>query len=94
MVIRIDGKGFTKFSSAHNFIKPNDTLALNLMNISAQHVIDTFPDIFLAYGQSDEYSFVLQRDTNLFSRRIDKIVSNIVSAFTSCYAFNFEKVMK
>lgn len=27
-------------------------------------------DIIIAYGQSDEYSFILKKDTSLFSRRI------------------------
>lgn len=57
------------------------------MNQAAMHVVSKFKDIFLAYGQSDEYSFVLSKDSDLFNRRIDKIETCLVSAFTSAYVF-------
>ena len=58
-----------RFCDAHEFTKPNDPRALQLMNKSAECVMREFPDMVLAYGQSDEYSFVLKRETTLFSRR-------------------------
>ena len=39
------------------------------MNECAGAVMREFSDIVMAYGQSDEYSFVLRRDTTLFGRR-------------------------
>ncbi len=57
------------------------------MNKSAKHVCSTFQEIFIAYGQSDEYSFAFAKNTKLFSRRSDKILSCLVSAFTSAYVF-------
>ena len=57
------------------------------MNKAAQFVCDSFKDIFIAYGESDEYSFALNKTTELFSRRTDKILSCIVSAFSSAYVF-------
>ncbi len=39
------------------------------MNACAGAVMKEFSDLVLAYGQSDEFSFVLKRETNLFSRR-------------------------
>lgn len=39
------------------------------MNKCAKVVMTEFTDIVLAYGQSDEFSFVLKRGTTLFSRR-------------------------
>ncbi|MBW0522863.1 hypothetical protein O181_062578 [Austropuccinia psidii MF-1] len=41
MVIRLDGKGFTKFSTSHGFMKPNDIRALSLMNKAATHVLES-----------------------------------------------------
>ncbi len=61
------------------------------MNAAAEYVCQNFNEIFLAYGQSDEYSFVFNKNTTLFSRRIDKILSCVVSAFTSAYIFNWKK---
>ena len=61
------------------------------MNAAAEYVCQNFTEIFLAYGQSDEFSFVLNKNTTLFSRRVDKILSCVVSAFTSAYVFNWGK---
>eukprot|EP00879_Flechtneria_rotunda_P021479 GHRR01022636.1.p1 GENE.GHRR01022636.1~~GHRR01022636.1.p1 ORF type:complete len:170 (+),score=34.21 GHRR01022636.1:658-1167(+) len=66
IVIRIDGKAFTKFSAAHKFEKPNDKRALDLMDECAKCVMQEFSEIKLAFGESDEYSFVLHKDTQLY----------------------------
>ena len=44
-----------RFSDCHGFLKPNDQRALDLMNKCAACVVREFPDIVIAYGQSDEY---------------------------------------
>jgi len=49
-VVRIDGKGFTKFTASHNFVKPNDKRGLDLMNKAAESVMENFNEIMLAYG--------------------------------------------
>ncbi|KAI1629049.1 tRNA guanylyltransferase [Exophiala viscosa] len=85
IVVRIDGRGFHKFSSHYAFTKPNDIRALDLMNKAAAHVVTTIPEIVLGYGVSDEYSFVFHRSTNLFERRAAKLVSTVVSTFTAAY---------
>lgn len=94
MVVRIDGRGFTKFSDLHEFEKPNDLGALQVMNCAAEAVCQNFEEIILAYGQSDEYSFAFSNDSNVFERRKEKIVSTVVSMFTAVYAMNFAKLMK
>lgn len=93
IVLRIDGKGFHKFSDKHNFKKPNDLNALNLMNACAKRVIQDFNEIILAYGQSDEYSFIFRRDTKCYNRRQSKILTNVVSLFTSSYVFYWKQFM-
>ena len=60
IVVRIDGKGFHKFSDAHKFTKPNEKAALDLMNKCAYNVMNEFNEILISYGQSDEYSFVFR----------------------------------
>jgi tRNA(His) guanylyltransferase len=45
------------------------------MNLAALKVINTFDEIFLAYGQSDEYSFVFKRDAKTYNRRSEKILT-------------------
>ncbi|WFD32946.1 tRNA(His) guanylyltransferase [Malassezia sp. CBS 17886] len=80
LVVRIDGRGFHRFSDAHQFAKPNDVMALELMNEAARTVMREFKgDVTLAFGESDEYS---------------KLVSHIVSLFTSAYVFQWPQYMK
>lgn len=59
------------------------------MNACAVAVMHDIQDIILAYGQSDEYSFVLRRTSTLYTRRASKIASTIVSLFTSNYVFHW-----
>ncbi len=73
IVVRIDGKAFHKFSERHGFAKPNDKPALDLMNECARRVMTDFNDLVFAYGQSDEYSFVFRRETELYGRRAAKV---------------------
>ena len=58
-----------RFSQKHDFDKPNDVRALNLMNRCGESVMREFPDVVLAYGQSDEYSFVVRKSSTMFKRR-------------------------
>ncbi|KAK0751476.1 tRNA guanylyltransferase [Schizothecium vesticola] len=85
VVVRLDGRGFTKFSAKHGFEKPNDRRALDLMNAAARGVVTELPDITIAYGVSDEYSFVFHKTCSLFERRSSKLVSTVVSTFTAYY---------
>lgn len=89
IVVRIDGRGFSKFSKKHAFEKPNDKRALNLMNAAATEVLRSIVDVVLAYGQSDEYSFVLQESTTLFERRSAKLATTIATAFTAEYCMQW-----
>ena len=83
----MDGRGFTKFCESMKMEKPNDMRGIKLMNRAALQVIENFKDIVLAYGDSDEYSFVFKKRANLFNRRKDKILSCVVSLFSSAYVF-------
>lgn len=77
-----------RFSEAHSFEKPNEGAALELMNQAARHVMnDLRPEISLAFGESDEYNFLLRRSCSLYKRRQSKLVTHIVSLFTSAYVF-------
>ncbi|CAK7273260.1 tRNA-His guanylyltransferase [Sporothrix epigloea] len=85
IVVRIDGRGFTKLCAKYGFEKPNDKRAIDLMNAAAKAVMTDLPDIILAYGVSDEYSFVFHKTCQLFERRASKLVSTVVSTFTAFY---------
>lgn len=90
IVVRVDGKGFHKFTESHGFAKPNDRDGLLLMSKAAACVMDEFKDITCAYGQSDEYSFIFNRETNIYNRRAEKIASVVCSLFSSSYVFHWK----
>uniref|UniRef100_H2YD63 tRNA(His) guanylyltransferase n=1 Tax=Ciona savignyi TaxID=51511 RepID=H2YD63_CIOSA len=91
IVVRIDGNNFHKFSSKHNFKKPNDDRALGLMTRAARSVMELFNDVVLSYGQSDEYSFVFKKGTKTYNRRSSKLSSVVVSQFTSSYVYHWKE---
>eukprot|EP01055_Gregarina_sp_Pseudo9_P005434 Gregarina_sp_Pseudo_9__5433@NODE_676_length_2386_cov_143_790371_g639_i0_p2_GENE_NODE_676_length_2386_cov_143_790371_g639_i0NODE_676_length_2386_cov_143_790371_g639_i0_p2_ORF_typecomplete_len264_score40_62Thg1/PF04446_12/7_1e50Thg1C/PF14413_6/1_7e34_NODE_676_length_2386_cov_143_790371_g639_i015652356 len=92
IVCRLDGRGFTKFANAHNFKKPNDDRALWVMTQAALDTMEELSDIVLAYGQSDEYSFVMRPNTALYTRRASKILSTVVSMFTGFYLQHWQEI--
>ena len=63
------------------------------MNAAASAVMSNVPDICIAYGVSDEYSFVFHKSTEMFERRAAKLVSTIVSTFTAFYIHLWGKFM-
>ncbi|KAL4917855.1 Thg1 C terminal domain-containing protein [Aspergillus aurantiobrunneus] len=89
IVVRIDGRGFHKLSDRYAFQKPNDRRALDLMNAAAIEVLKDLPDLAIAYGVSDEYSFVFHPSCELFERRSAKLVTTIVSTFTAHYIYQW-----
>ncbi|KAJ5245302.1 hypothetical protein N7489_005398 [Penicillium chrysogenum] len=91
IVVRIDGRGFHKLSDHYAFAKPNDRRALDLMNAAAVEVMKELPDLCIAYGVSDEYSFVFHPNCQLFERRNGKLVTTIVSTFTAHYIYKWSE---
>ncbi|KAL7004125.1 tRNA-His guanylyltransferase [Cystobasidiomycetes sp. EMM_F5] len=88
LVVRLDGKGFHRFADQHGFAKPNDRRALDLMNAAAKRTMESETlrqHIVLAFGESDEFSFLIPRRSDLFKRRESKILSTILSIFTASY---------
>ena len=85
IVVRIDGRGFSKLCKKYEFEKPNDKRALDLMNSAATEVVRSLMDVVVAYGQSDEYSFVFLECTTLFDRRASKLATTVATTFTAEY---------
>lgn len=91
IIVRLDGKCFHKFSESHNFRKPNDVRALKLMNYAAFTVLREFNDILMAFGQSDEYSFIFKKQTTLYNRRAAKLLTIVNSKFSTSYVYYWKK---
>ncbi|XP_041917676.1 probable tRNA(His) guanylyltransferase isoform X1 [Alosa sapidissima] len=87
IVVRLDGRNFHKFCDQHAFVKPNDERALALMRRSAECVMEQLEDVCVAYGQSDEFSFVFKRSTHWFKRRASKLMTHVASQFSSSFVF-------
>ncbi|AMD22926.1 HHR157Cp [Eremothecium sinecaudum] len=86
IVVRIDGKSFHQFSKYYEFDKPNDEAALKLMNSCAKNVVLKYSsDIIMAFGESDEYSFILKKECVLYQRRKDKLSTLFATLFTANY---------
>ncbi|XP_050450038.1 probable tRNA(His) guanylyltransferase isoform X2 [Cataglyphis hispanica] len=94
IVVRIDGRNFSRFCKTHEFVKPNDVAALELMNRAAITVMEDFKEIILGFGQSDEYSFVFRKDTELYKRRASKLLSNVNSLFASAYVYYWPRIFR
>lgn len=91
IIIRVDGKGFHKFSDEYGFAKPNDARALSVMNRAANAMLGNFPDIQMAYGDSDEYLFLLRKLCDLFQRREMKLVSTFALFMLVHYMMEWNK---
>ncbi|ODV79087.1 tRNAHis guanylyltransferase [Suhomyces tanzawaensis NRRL Y-17324] len=87
LVIRVDGKGFHKFSQHYTFDKPNDEKALRVMNQAAREIVEHYSDVLMAYGDSDEYSFLLRRGCEMYERREMKLITTFASAMTAYYGY-------
>lgn len=93
IVVRVDGRGFTKFCDVHGFEKPNDIRGIKLMTRCAKEVMKNFTEIVITYGDSDEFSFVFKRSAKVFNRREDKILSCVLSLFSTSYVFYWSRYL-
>ncbi|XP_014665993.1 PREDICTED: probable tRNA(His) guanylyltransferase isoform X2 [Priapulus caudatus] len=59
------------------------------MTRCAHNVMTEFTEMVLAYGQSDEYSFVFKKETQAYKRRESKLMTNVASLFASSYVFHW-----
>lgn len=77
---------YVRFSEAQQWHKPIDDRPYKLMNRVASEILHMYDGVVMfASGQSDEFSFFLRPDTDLYHRRTDKIMTTIVSTFTAYY---------
>lgn len=89
VIIRVDGKAFHTFT--RNLKKPFDSIFVNAMIQTMEHMAIDMQNCIFAYQQSDEITFVLKDYSQLnteawFDYRTDKLCS--VSASMATYYFN------
>lgn len=91
IVVRVDGRGFSKFADTHGWAKPWDDRALRLAESAAKECMSQIPECTFAYGQSDEFSFLLPASTRSFERREQKLITTFASAFAAAYSALYPK---
>ena len=88
VIVRVDGKGFSKYTKAIKAKKPFDETLAQAMVFSTLQVADSIEGCVFGYTQSDEASFVILNDqsqeaTPWVGNRIQKMTSIIASIFTA-----------
>jgi tRNA(His) guanylyltransferase len=90
IILRLDGKGFSKFTQAVGFLKPCDDLMNEIMISTAKEVMTQMEGYF-ATTHSDEISVLLKRDFSLYNREIAKLVSISASIASSKFTMEMTK---
>lgn len=97
VVVRIDGRAFHKFTA--DLPRPYSRPLADALDSAALHLCREMIGCRLAYGQSDEYSFLLSdcggaQEPLWFDGNLQKIVSVSASIFTAAFqrAFGGEKL--
>lgn len=83
-IIRVDGRSFSALTEKH-YKKPFDIDFHAVMVHVTRTLLDELDGVY-AFTESDEISILLDRDTNLFDREIEKLVS--ISASIASVAFS------
>ena len=73
VVLRVDGRSFTRLTQT-DFEKPFDARFHGLMMTAAEALLTGLDGLY-AYTESDEISLLLPRETSLFDRELEKLVS-------------------
>lgn len=91
VIVRVDGKGFSKYTKTIKANKPFDESLSQAMTLATNETAAIMEGCVFAYTQSDEASFVLLNDQSeesqpWFGNRLQKIISVAASAFTVNFA--------
>ena len=93
VIVRLDGKGFSKYTSGLN--KPYDERFVKLMENTCKYLMKKFPKIKVIYQQSDEINIVMSNDyLDLieYNGRIQKLCSVLASTCSVYFACNTEDI--
>lgn len=72
-IIRVDGRSFSRLTEA-NFQKPFDQRFHAIMTSTAAALLEALQALY-CYTESDEVSVLLPRESDLFDRELEKLVS-------------------
>ncbi len=75
IIIRCDGRSFTKFKKKGNLKTFDKDFHKKMVKISEKALLNLFNNSGFAYTISDEISFVLPKEFELYNRRVEKLIS-------------------
>jgi len=90
-IVRCDGRNFRSLCSRLGFKKPFDEDFAKIMVTAAKAVFNSGFNPTLAYIQSDEISYLFTRE-QIFSRRLEKILSIIPSVVSSRFTLELLRI--
>lgn len=90
IVVRIDGKGFSKWTKTVGAAKPFDDRVIRCMASATAAIVKNVEGCLFGFTQSDEATFILRNDQSLwstpwFNNRIQKMTSTIASIATAYF---------
>lgn len=85
IVLRVDGRGFSKFTLDQEFDKPFDPRFRDLMLATTAQLLEDVGGVY-AFVESDEISVLLPKDTDFFKRSIEKLVSISAASATATFS--------
>lgn len=88
-IIRVDGRSFSKFT-ATRFEKPFDEAFSGPMIKATERLVQELGGLY-GYTESDEISILLKRDTELFDREQEKLVSVSAGVASSVLSLAFQE---
>ncbi len=83
--IRVDGRSFHTEVKKMNMERPFDRKLRNAINKAIKSVMKDFGCLF-AYTESDEATFLFPKQSDLFDRRVEKLVSLVASKMSVEFA--------
>jgi tRNA(His) guanylyltransferase len=83
-VLRLDGRGFSRLTEAR-FEKPFDPRFRDLMCRTSEALLEGLGATYV-YTESDEISVLLPRESDLFDREVEKLVSISASIASSTFS--------
>lgn len=94
LVARLDGRCFSSLTKKMKLNKPFDDSFQEVMcNIIIHIMQNSGFNILYGYTESDEISFLFDKDTDVFNRRTNKLVSTLASIASSVFTFYTKQIV-
>jgi tRNA(His) guanylyltransferase len=90
-IVRVDGRSFSRLTESM-FQKPFDPQFHGFMTATASALLETLQGLY-CYTESDEISILLPRQSDLFDRELEKLVSVSAGVASATFTHQFGKAV-